>query len=181
MWWCMQILGVKYLRIESKCYTLWNPKRTLCRLTWSTYCWLACNLIHLLSSRLSAVRVEMESSLCPSTESSHEPLTLMPTFITGKRDKKFHAWIKKKNNKGIISGKHSEQLWNGVLLESRSLTLRLNLCWCSCWNNTEILYTFPSFMLLLGYCWWCDPSTHSYFTLFYYTCTRGKFMLSNLL
>lgn len=103
--------------------TLWNSKWTLCRLTWSTYCWSACNLIHVFSSRLSAVRVEMESSLCPSTESSQEPLTLMPTFITGKWDKKFHAWMKKKNNKGTVRGKCSEQLRNGVLLESRPWNL----------------------------------------------------------
>lgn len=125
----MLVSGVKHLRMETKHSTLWNPAWTLCKLTWSTYSWSACNLIHLLSSRLSEVRVVMASSPCPSTESSHQPLTLKPTSITGKRDKKFHAWIKKerKDHKGMANVKCSDQLRNSVLKKkNQPLCFKIN-------------------------------------------------------
>lgn len=83
-------------------------KWIFCRLIWSIYFWLVCNLIYLFLFCLFVVRVEMESLLCFLIKLFYEFLIFMLIFIIGKRDKKFYVWMKKKNNKGIISGKCSE-------------------------------------------------------------------------
>ena len=109
--------------METKHSTLWNPRLTLCRLTWSTYSWSACNLTHLLSLRLSEATVVMEISSCPSAASSHQPLTLKPTSITGKWDKKFHAWIRREKSGQL---KCSDQLRSSELLKNQPLCSEIN-------------------------------------------------------
>lgn len=69
----------------------WYPIWVLCRFIWSTYSWSACNLIHLLSSRMSIVKEGTGTSFCGWTESSQQPLMLRLTFRIGKRHKKFQA------------------------------------------------------------------------------------------